>query len=189
MRGHRKHVLAMLDRYAARFPDESAVVARIRDLVERREDCLLRTCFSPGHVTASAWIVSRDGTRCLLTHHKKLDKWLQLGGHVDGEPHVEQAALREAREESGIEHFMMPPWQGGLVPLDLDVHPIPAHGAEPGHEHHDVRFLLVADAARPLVVSDESHDVRWVEVARLRDYTGEESVLRLARKVERMYRT
>jgi 8-oxo-dGTP pyrophosphatase MutT (NUDIX family) len=185
---HRRHVLGLIERYLRRFPDEVEVAARIRALVEARTDCLARTCFAPGHLTGSAWIVSLDGARCLLTHHRKLDRWLQLGGHADGEPHLEQVALREAEEESGLRHFMMPPYRGELVPLDLDVHRIPARGAEPEHEHHDVRFLLVADPNLPLCVSEESHDLRWVAIDRLRDYTDEPSVLRLPAKVAAMYR-
>ena len=186
---HRMHVASLLGRYRQRYPGECDVADRIEELCAARADCLMRTCFEPGHVTGSAWIVSRDGSRCLLTHHKKLDRWLQLGGHADGETHVEAVALREAEEESGIQRFLMPPWRGELVPLDLDVHVIPARGAEPAHEHHDFRFLLVADASLPIQISEESNDVRWVDVSRLQDFTDEESVLRLARKVEAMYRS
>jgi 8-oxo-dGTP pyrophosphatase MutT (NUDIX family) len=186
---HRMHVAGLLERYLRRYPGEVEVADRVEALCASRADCLQRTCLEPGHVTGSAWIVSLDGSRCLLTHHRKLDRWLQLGGHADGETHIESVALREAEEESGISSFLMPPWRGELVPLDLDVHVIPARGAEPAHEHHDFRFLLVADASLPIHVSEESHDVRWVDVERLRDFTDEESVLRLARKVDEMYRS
>src|SRR5690606_17211508 len=99
------------------------------------------------------------------------------------EAHVERAALREAQEESGIAEFEFVRWSGGdLVPLDLDVHTIPARGDEPQHEHWDVRFLLRMPRPQPLVLSPESHALRWVDVAELRLLTGEESVLRLAEK-------
>ncbi|MFT7463499.1 MAG: 8-oxo-dGTP pyrophosphatase MutT (NUDIX family) [Pseudohongiellaceae bacterium] len=178
---HRRPLLDLLSAHAARRPDQADVVARIRQLVVAHADCLVRTCV-PGHVTASAWVVTPDGKRYLLTHHKKLDRWLQLGGHVDGEPHVELAALREASEESGLapESLSLARIGGELAVLDVDVHVIPAHGAEPAHEHHDVRFLVVVDRMRLPVVSAESHDVRWLDIDELRQLTDEESVLRLA---------
>src|SRR5690349_17319980 len=101
---HRWPLLQMLGRYRDAFPDESDVVDRICALVERHADCFDRTC-RPGHVTAAAWILSADRRQVLLTHHRKLNRWLQLGGHTDGQWHVEEAALREAREESGMTAF------------------------------------------------------------------------------------
>jgi 8-oxo-dGTP pyrophosphatase MutT (NUDIX family) len=132
----------------------------------------------PGHITASAWIVDASRTRTLLTHHRKLDRWLQLGGHADGDADVRRVAMREAREESGLAslRFLSP------AIYDLDVHEIPARGSDLAHEHFDVRFALEADADEPLVVSDESHALAWVEIADLASYGADESVLRLARK-------
>ena len=179
---HRRALHELLARYAAAWPAESARAEQFVAFVAAHPDCLLRSCLV-GHITASAWIVSADGEQALLTHHKKLGRWLQLGGHVDGEPHVERAALREAREESGMAEFAFERWGGGdLVPLDLDVHPIPARGDEPRHEHWDVRFLLRASPGQALAVSDESTDLRWFRPAELAAVTDEESVLRLARK-------
>ncbi|MBL8736179.1 MAG: NUDIX hydrolase [Planctomycetes bacterium] len=179
---HRRHLNELFDRYARHFPAEHELVARFRAFVAAHPDCLLRTCV-PGHITASAWIVAADGDAALLTHHRKLGKWLQLGGHVDGEPAIERAALREAQEESGMAEFTFEPSaDGSLVPLDLDVHPIPARKQEPEHLHWDVRFLLRAAPGQSLVVSAESNDLRWWPLAELGTATREESVLRLARK-------
>src|SRR5262249_10507978 len=100
-RMHRRLLTGLLQRYAATGPDAAEIAARFLAFVSAHDDCLLRSCV-PGHVTASAWILSPDGGACLLTRHRKLRKWLQLGGHVDGEERVECAALREAREESGL---------------------------------------------------------------------------------------
>ena len=137
----------------------------------------------PGHITSSAWILSADGDSAVLTHHKKLSRWLQLGGHVDGESRIEQACLREAQEESGMQCFTFVPWAGAeLVPLDLDVHMIPARKQEPQHDHWDVRFLLQAAPGQELVLSDESNQLQWVPLAKLSQFTTEESVLRLHRK-------
>ncbi len=176
---------ALLDVYLRAWPDEAATVARIRALIRTRTDCLLRTCFAPGHLTASAWVVSRDGSRCVLLHHGKLDKWLQPGGHADGDAALERVALREVEEETGLRALNLVRSGDEIVPLDLDVHLIPARGGEPQHEHHDVRFCVIADDSEPLVCSDESRALRWVDVARLTDFTREESVLRLARKAKR----
>lgn len=187
----RQSLLQMLDRYQQAWPDESAVAARIRSLVEAHDDCFERTC-RPGHITGSAWVLSADLRRCLLLHHKKLAKWLQPGGHADGDPDVVGVAIREAEEESGLQGLRL---SGGVAggsqaptPLDLDVHLIPERRTADGeliedaHEHHDVRWLLMAPTDAPPVVSDESHDVRWCTAEEVHRLTSEESVLRLLRK-------
>ena len=185
---HRQALHDLLGHYQAAWPAERAIAQRFVAFTAAHDDCLLRTCV-PGHITASAWIVSADGDRALLTHHKKLGRWLQLGGHVDGEPCVESAALREAQEESGMTDFVFERWRGAeLVPLDLDVHPIPARGSEPRHEHWDVRFLLRAGRGQALALSDESTDLRWFGSAELAMVTDEESVLRLQRKAQSLLR-
>ncbi len=184
---HRRPLLDMLARYRAVFPAEGEMIDRISALVESCSECFHRTC-RPGHITGAAWIISADHRRCLLTHHRKLDRWLQLGGHADGQWHVEDVALREAREESGLVGFDFVPIDGMLIPLDVDVHDIPARYDSAGrliedaHQHHDLRFLLIAHPDQPLRCSDESHEVAWFtpdEVARL---TDEDSVLRMLYK-------
>jgi 8-oxo-dGTP pyrophosphatase MutT (NUDIX family) len=183
----RRPLLEMLARYRAAFPAEFDMVDRICSLVERHADCFQRTC-RPGHVTGAAWIVSADRRRCLLAHHRKLDRWLQVGGHADGHWCIEEVALREAREESGMTGFDFVPIDGVLMPLDVDVHQIPArHDAEgrvveDSHEHHDVRFLLIAQPNQGIRVSDESHDVAWFTPDEVAEVTSEESVLRMLRK-------
>jgi 8-oxo-dGTP pyrophosphatase MutT (NUDIX family) len=184
---HRRPLLDILARYRQAFPDEGPVVDRICELVEAHADCFERTC-RPGHITAAAWILSPDRRRCLLTHHRKLDRWLQLGGHADGQWSVEEVALREAREESGLNAFELLPIDGVLIPLDVDVHEIPprydAQGklVEDAHEHHDIRFLLVARSAQDVTVSDESHDLAWFTPDEVLRRTNEESILRMLRK-------
>ena len=185
---HREPVLELLRDYLELHPDEAGVVARTVDLVNSREDCFDRSCW-PGHLTGSAWIVSADLEQVLLTHHRKLGRWLQLGGHADGDPDLLRVALREAREESGLEH--LDAWTGsrrGVRVLDLDIHPIPAHGGEPAHDHHDLRFLLVAAAGQTLRISEESNDLRWVPRRELRAYADEESILRMATKAAALLR-
>jgi 8-oxo-dGTP pyrophosphatase MutT (NUDIX family) len=160
------------------------MVASIRGLVTSQASCFERTCL-PGHITASAWIVSHDHRRILLTHHRKLGRWLQLGGHADGQTDVADVALREAQEESGMHDFEWVPVGGRIVPIDVDVHRIPARKHEPAHEHHDIRFLLIAKPEQRLRISDESVDLRWFDVDEtdtLDEILAEESLARLARK-------
>ncbi|MBI4881805.1 MAG: NUDIX hydrolase [Planctomycetes bacterium] len=183
--GERAALLELLERYQCRWPGEEAAVGRVVDLTRSHADCLLRTCL-PGHITAAAWIVSPDGGSFLLTHHKKLGRWLQLGGHVDGEPLIHAAALREAQEESGMEHFILFHEDARPLLVDVDVHVIPAHGNEPRHEHHDLRYLLVAAPGQTARASHEAHELRWFPRARLAEAVGDESVQRLARKAWRL---
>lgn len=147
--------------------------------VEEHENCFLRSCV-PGHLTGSAWIVDASRTRTLLTHHHKLDKWLQLGGHADGETDLLGVALREAREESGLTRLTVV----SPVVFDVDRHLIPARKSEPAHYHYDLRFMIEADPAEPLVVSNESKDLAWVEVSRVTALNPEESMARMVRKTQ-----
>jgi 8-oxo-dGTP pyrophosphatase MutT (NUDIX family) len=172
-------VLELLRRHAAGRldPGEAADVAATIRFVEEHPDCLLRSCLS-GHLTGSAWIVSPDRRRTLLTHHQKLDRWLQLGGHADGDPDLLAVAMREAREESGLTKLR------AVSPaiFDVDRHWIPARKLEPGHWHHDLRFLIEADPAEPLKISEESKDLAWVELDRVGVLNPSESMVRMVRK-------
>jgi 8-oxo-dGTP pyrophosphatase MutT (NUDIX family) len=176
---HRNAVLKMLRAHAAQSLDahEATMTQETIRFVEAHEDCLLRSCV-PGHLTGSAWIVSPDRKKSLLTHHRKLDKWLQLGGHADGDGDLLAVALREAREESGLAHVRAV----GPNVFDLDRHWIPPRKADPGHFHYDLRFMLEADPAEPLVISSESKDLAWVAVAQVTTLNAEESMARMVRK-------
>jgi 8-oxo-dGTP pyrophosphatase MutT (NUDIX family) len=183
----RRPLLEMLARYREAFPAEAVIVDRIRRLVDSHPNCFDRNC-RPGHITAAAWILSTDRRRSLLTHHRKLDRWLQLGGHADGQWLVEEVALREAREESGLTDFDIVPIDGTIMPFDIDVHEIPARYdaggtlVEDAHEHHDIRFLMIVRSDDEPIISDESHDVAWFTPEEVLQRTDEESVLRMLRK-------
>jgi 8-oxo-dGTP pyrophosphatase MutT (NUDIX family) len=179
---NRANVVRLLEQYQQRHPDETGMTRRVLDLMHSRENCFERDCL-PGHITASAWIVSRETRSVLLTHHRKLDRWLQLGGHTDGETDVLGAACREAEEESGLVGFRPLPIEASPLILDVDVHLIPARGAEPEHEHHDLRFLLEVSEAQPIQRQvAESKSVRWFPSEEIERLFDEESLLRMARK-------
>ena len=161
-------------------PHEAAMTAETLCFVEHYPDCLLRTC-APGHLTGSAWIVNPERTHTLLTHHLKLEKWLQFGGHADGDGDLLAVALREAREESGLTHVRA---VSGEI-FDVDRHWIPPRKADPGHYHYDLRFLLEADPREPLAISSESKDLAWVELSRVSALNPEESMARMVLKTAR----
>lgn len=177
---HAAHLRTALEEYLQRYPDERSTVERVLGLLSAGEPAFHRDHL-PGHFTASALVFSRDLSRLVLTHHRKLDIWIQLGGHADGEADLPTAARREAVEESGIEQITAA--HDRIV--DVDIHPIPAHGREGAHEHYDIRYAFVADHEAPLIVSDESHDLAWVTVEQLAEFSEEESLHRAVRKALR----
>lgn len=183
----REVLLHALDEYQARYPAELATVVRIRDLVAGRSDCFERTCM-PGHITGSAWILSPDRSRYLLTRHRIFDLWLQLGGHADGCPRPHLVALREAEEESGLGGFGLFRNPEGYVPLDVDIHVIAARPGVSAHEHYDLRYLLSAATEQPLEISDESHDLKWFSREELLKTVHEKSVLRMLHKGDAILR-
>jgi 8-oxo-dGTP pyrophosphatase MutT (NUDIX family) len=176
---HHEGALSLLRAYLGRTsgPEEALAVKETLRFADAHADCLLRTCLA-GHLTGSAWIVSPDRKKTLLTHHRKLGKWLQLGGHADGDPDLLSVALREAREESGLRHLR--PVSREL--FDVDRHWIPERGKEPGHWHHDLRFMIEADPAEPLIISSESKALSWVEIEAVTALNPEESMARMVRK-------
>ena len=174
---HRKLLLDQLSDYQAAHTGEAETVERFIRFVASQPECFERS-LAIGHITGSAWIVTPDGSEVLLTHHRKLDRWLQLGGHADGDPDVVAVALKEAREESGLEDFELV----GDGIFDLDIHPIPARKNEPEHLHYDVRYVFRATGQTDFTVSEESHDLRWVPIDEVQTLTTEESMLRMVRK-------
>jgi len=174
---HRKPLLDQLAVYAETHPEEAATIQRFIAFVETRPECFERSLLE-GHITGSAWIVDQGGAKVLLTHHRKLDAWLQLGGHADGDPDVLAVALKEAEEESGLDGFEAV--TEGI--FDLDIHPIPERKGVPEHLHYDVRYVLRATGSTDYVVSEESHDLRWVSLDEVATLTTDASMLRMVEK-------
>ncbi len=176
MDDERRALAGTLADYRQRWPAETAVANFEEFLVEYAE--AFEREFAIGHFTGSAWLVSADGARVLLTHHRKLGRWLQLGGHADGDIDLMRVALREAEEESGLDGLTVEP-----AIFDLDRHRIPARSDDPEHWHYDVRYVVHAGADEAFVVSDESHALAWRDIAEVaRDEAADASVRRMAGK-------
>jgi len=168
-----------LNHYEAFDATEQAHLDGLRTFLAGGSDITSR--LNPiGHLTASALVVDPDGRTVLLTHHAKLGRWLQLGGHVESDDgDMLAAALREAREECGIVGLR----SDSDDVFDIDVHQIPfaASKNEPEHLHFDVRFLLQALDA-DLTISDESNDLRWFTLDEALAVASDESLARMLRK-------
>lgn len=169
--------------YRRRWPGEAATVGLFEQLLGEPSQGDPAHPFQrerlAGHFTASAWLVAADGARVLLTHHRKLGLWLQLGGHADGDRDLARAALKEAEEESGLRDLRI----DASDIFDLDRHWIPEHKDVPAHWHYDVRYVVRAGTSEAFVVSDESHALAWRNIADLaRDETADASVRRMALK-------
>jgi len=163
--------------YARRWPDEAATAEIFLELLADAADPFVRERLA-GHFTASSWLVDATGTRALLTHHRKLDRWLQLGGHADGDRDLSNVALREAEEESGFVDLQV---ESEL--FDLDCHWIPERGDVPGHWHYDARYVVRTTGSEDFVVSEESLDLAWRDIhAIAEDPASDESMRRMAAK-------
>jgi len=174
---HRSQLRDLLDRYNPADKGEMAAKKRMIELLSTRADCFERTCF-PAHFTGSSWLVSRDGTNALVMHHAKIDKWVQPGGHADGNGDLLAVAVREAQEESGIRHIE--PISDEI--FDIDIHEFPQKGSEPEHFHYDVRFLLQVTSDEVVVQNGESKELRWVGKNLDELPTSDRSVVRLFEK-------
>ncbi|HRG16727.1 MAG TPA: NUDIX hydrolase [Pseudomonadota bacterium] len=150
---------------------------RFLDLLATHPRCFWRDAF-PAHFTASSWLVSADGARALLMHHRKLDRWLQPGGHADGDTDLPRVALREAEEETGLRDLTVVD-----TPFDLDAHVIPVRGAEPEHWHYDVRFVVRAQGSERFDANAESHAMAWRPITDIAaDRQIDPSIRRMARR-------
>jgi 8-oxo-dGTP pyrophosphatase MutT (NUDIX family) len=174
---HRKKLIELLQSYTILTAQEMSSKEKMLEFIAKYPTCFERT-LAVGHITASAWLLSKDGSKALLMHHSKLNKWLQLGGHCDGDWDVLAVAIKEAQEESGITHIV--PVQSEI--FDIDIHLIPENSREKVHYHYDVRFLLQVASDEVVVQNGESKELRWIDKDLEALPTQEESVTRMFHK-------
>ncbi|MGC4059975.1 MAG: NUDIX hydrolase [Aquabacterium sp.] len=171
-------LLPEIGRFATTSERDVRNAIAVRDFVRLNEDAFGRNS-STGHITASAFILNTSRNAVLLTHHAKLNCWLQVGGHCDGERDPRAVALREAREETGLSSLS---FLSNDV-FDIDIHEIPSNAKDQGHLHFDIRYLMAADDREALQVTAESKDLRWIPLSALETYTEKPSVLILKKKL------
>ncbi len=173
----RKTLVRDLQTYSTLFVEEEIFKAKFLTLLDHPRG--FHRDHLPGHITGSAWIVNEGFSKILLVLHAKLGRWLQPGGHADGNENVLNVALREAEEETGLKSIKI------LSPsvFDIDIHLIPARNDFPEHLHYDVRFLLQASEREALTISYESSDLKWFAVHEVRALTeNAPSIMRMVSK-------
>lgn len=188
------HYEIVVDELSTRIPsynnfDESVRTAKIRNFLQKNPRGLWRDNLL-GHTTASALVYNPNSYEVLLMHHKKLNKWLQMGGHSDGEPQLHLTALKEATEETGLDGLQLTNWlpkrssctESPLF-FDCDVHAIPEIKNVPAHYHYDFRFLVVARGGTDYVVNEEAHALQWFSMDEAKKLTKERSLIRIFDKL------
>jgi 8-oxo-dGTP pyrophosphatase MutT (NUDIX family) len=184
---HRDDLLILLERYRTPFMEEAAMVERTRRFVRAHVNCFDRNPGpEPGHVTASSWVVNPARSHVLMLHHRKLDRWLQPGGHADGLTDVLHAALKETEEETGAEPGRIRILSPEI--FDVDIHVIYPTTKDVRHEHFDIRFLLEIDDAAPLPGNHESYDLGWVPLEDVPRFNNDLSIYRMVKKTRNLAR-
>lgn len=171
-------LLKLLHTYQPDSEEQEQILQRMIDFAGRESSCLERSCVE-GHFTASALVLSPDNSEVALIRHLKLGKWLQPGGHADGDPDLKSVAKREVWEETGLAEVRD---QNPHI-LDLDIHQIPQYGDTAAHLHYDVRYCFISETVE-LRSNGESLEIRWVPRSDIPQYTKEASILRLIKKTQ-----
>jgi 8-oxo-dGTP pyrophosphatase MutT (NUDIX family) len=163
--------------YTSIFERELSYKLRFLNLISTYSNCFERSLLI-GHITGSAFIVDESRRNVLLMHHTKLDKWLQPGGHCDGNTNVLAVAKKEVLEETGIR---IETSEADI--FDIDIHAIPERKGIPPHEHYDIRFLFEVPDGTAFIQNEESLALKWVPIDKITDFTMEESILRMVEKI------
>ena len=173
-------LLADVERHRPADVMEAGYQSEFRALLAMPGDAFGRAQFTPGHITASLFILDQSAGAVLLHHHRRLGRWLQMGGHVEEGETAAEAALREGREESGLQDLRL---LGDAI-LDLDVHTIPAGRGEPDHVHFDVRYLAhTLDPAKITMDLNESNQLAWIPLDDAESLMSEAASSRVIRKI------
>ena len=174
----RGSLLSAFSSYTTQYHEERLFISAFSELIENNQDCFERSLLS-GHITGSAWILNQAFSKALLVHHNKLGRWLQPGGHADGEENISKVAEMELQEETGLTHAKV--FSDSI--FDIDIHQIPKHKRVPAHYHYDIRFLFVADENERIEVSNESNEVKWWPLASISELVNDDrSILRMVEK-------
>lgn len=187
-----ENLITSLHEHASRFPEEQDFVNRIIQFLQKnREKSFHNWHWDDGHMTASMLVVNKEFTKVLLIFHKKLQKWLQFGGHSDDSPDVLGTAIREFHEESGVRKEPDVFRYSELQPFpifDVDIHHIPADAKwRPDHKHYDIRFLgIISDSVIMHRQEDETDDMRWFDIDGIEEYLEEDGTIRMIAKVREL---
>ncbi|HEY8712759.1 MAG TPA: NUDIX hydrolase [Thermoanaerobaculia bacterium] len=176
-------LLEELRRYRPVDSQEGQHHRSVLDLLSYAPSPFSRDQFIPGHITGSCFIVDPASQRVLLHHHRRLDRWLQMGGHVEHGESALEAALREGREESGLADLVL--LSDGA--FDIDVHAVPSAKGEPDHAHFDIRYVARTSHPESIMIDlAESNELAWVELDRAIPLMNEEASRRAVLKIRKM---
>lgn len=178
---NKQSIYTLTQNYLSKYPDDSHAL-HVLEFLDNYDNFWQRDN-SYGHITSSAWVVNESMDKVLLTHHKKLDIWIQLGGHMEAEDKsIYEACERELREESGLKEFKLL----SKEIFDIDVHKFPqsANGF-PEHFHLDIRLLFQGNSEEKISFDDlECNDVKWIPIDDVEMYQNAWSVMRMVKKVK-----
>ena len=176
-------LIPQLQSLSVQDPQELEMIQRMITFIQTHDNPMDQK-LEAGHLTGSAWIVNKERTKALFTHHTKLGMWLQLGGHAELEDEsIKHTAIREAIEESGLRSVQ-------LISEDIlsvDIHLIPERKGIPDHLHYDVQFLFEADENESLSLTEESKDLKWIVFDDVPSYNTELSIRRMLEKGKQVF--
>tara|TARA_Y100000817_G_C16691728_1_gene470770 strand:+ start:149 stop:700 length:552 start_codon:yes stop_codon:yes gene_type:complete len=175
-------IKSLIDRYETQDPEQIDFKNRFLEFLDSSDECFKRSHLV-GHITGSTLVVNPDKTKVILTLHKKLNCWLQPGGHADGDSDPMRVAAKEAWEETGIDGIQFLSDQI----FDLDIHTIPVFGDVPEHLHFDVRFLMQAPHEN-FAISEESHDLKWFTFEESLKEDLDSSLVRMIKRVQTLFK-
>lgn len=178
---NRNLILDLLTNFQTFDKNEERSRLKIIEFVKTQEKCFDNN-FKLGHITGSALVVDTNFKHTLLNYHRKLNKWLQFGGHSDSHFNPIEVAFREAREESGLKSLLFIPEFKNI--FGVDIHPIPKYGDMLLHHHYDIRIILTADKKEPFIISSESKDLKWFTLKQAQRINSQPAFLRLLSKAQ-----
>ncbi|PIY11446.1 MAG: NUDIX hydrolase [Flexibacter sp. CG_4_10_14_3_um_filter_32_15] len=181
---NKQPILDLLNNYQTSFDEEIEFQKRMIDFLTQHDDFALRSNLT-GQLTGSAWVINKEHTKALLIHHKKLNKWLQIGGHIeDSDQTIEETVFREVKEESGLKTLKLLSSNSNLI-YDIDIHTIPQKKEVAEHLHFDIRLIIEADENETLIPQNEEIlDIKWYDLHQVQNLA--ESTISIDQSMKRM---